>query len=477
MTQAPKPDAPGVGSNAVESLWANSGAAGMLRGVFQAFDKANVRYCILHGYETYPQSVPSDVDAIIDAQITPRQLYQLLHQNRTVVGDIVRCSGRYVVLGSNTGKGPASFLTLDLTANCEVDNLPLYSGEEILRSRKRCGEFWVPSAKVEFTCYLARSVAKYRLDDGREQRLNYLYKQGPAGCEQQVHQYWGNQNSKAILSAAISSDWREVRGNLGSLRRALRLRAFLRRPGTVLRNKLSALCRRVARVLRPDGLNVVFLGPDGAGKSSVVEAVGPALIGAFNNWTCLGFAPPILAHFTANGPRKTDQPHALPPRSLFASVLRAAYWFMYYTVRYPALRVALARSTLVLNDRDFLDILVDQKRYRYGGPLWLLRLIWRLIPKPDLIILLDAPPEVLQARKQEVGFEETNRQRNAYRSLVRGLDNGRIVDASQSFECVANDVCGIIVQHLTARTARRLGHTSEKRARIVVRPTSLPHET
>ncbi len=58
----------------------------------------------------------------------------------------------------------------------------------------------------------------------------------------------------------------------------------------------------------------------------------------------------------------------------------------------------------MLNDRHFLDILVDQRRYRYGGPLWLLRLIRRLIPKPDLVNLLDAPPKVLQARKQELSF-------------------------------------------------------------------------
>lgn len=443
-------------SKGTEYVASSGAAADMLGNVFGVLENAGVRYCVLHGYENYPQHVESDVDGIIDARVTPAQLYRLLYQNRAAVGDIVRCSGYYVVLGSNAGRESPSFLRLDFTPDCEVHDLPLFSGTEILQSRKRYGEFWIPSAKVEFGCYLARSIAKRRLDETREQRLNSLYKQDPGGCEQQVLQSWSKPNSKLILSAARSSNWQKVRGNLDGLRRALRLRAFLRYPLTCARNQLGAIWKRAARVLRPDGLNVVFLGPDGAGKSSVVENVGPALLGALNNWTCLGFAPPILQHFTAKGPRKTDQPHALPARSLFTSLLRAAYWFAYYTLRYPALRLALARSTLVLNDRDFLDILVDQKRYRYGGPLWLLRLIWRVIPKPDLIILLDAPPEVLQARKQEVGYEETRRQRNAYLSLVRSLDNGRIVDASQPLERVARDVSGIIVQHLAARATRRL---------------------
>lgn len=441
---------------ATEYVAPSGSVAGMLRGVFGILKNAGIRYCVLHGYENYPRDVQSDVDGILDARVIPAQLYQLLYQNRAVVGDIVRCSGYYIVLGRNPGKEPPSFLRLDFTANCEVHDLPLSSGEQVLESRQRYGGFWIPSARVEFGCYLARSIAKYRLDETREQRLNRLYKQDPAGCEQQVLQSWSNQSSTLILSAARSSEWDKVRGKLGGLRRELRVRAFLRYPLTCLRNELGAILKRAARVLRPDGLNVVFLGPDGAGKSSVVENVGPALLGAFNSWTCLGFAPPILHAFSAKGPRKTDQPHALPERSLLTSLLRAAYWFAYYTLRYPALRLALARSTLVLNDRDFLDILVDQKRYRYGGPLWLLRLIWSVIPKPDLIILLDAPPEVLQARKQEVCFEETSRQRNAYLSLVRSLENGRIVDASQPLECVAHDVCGIIMQHLAARTTRRL---------------------
>jgi len=111
----------------------------------------------------------------------------------------------------------------------------------------------------------------------------------------------------------------------------------------------------------------------------------------------------------------------------------------------------------VLNDRHFVDILVDPKRYRYGGPLWLTRLIWHLIPKPDLIILLDAPPEVLRARKQEISYEEIARQRGVYLSMVRTMQNGRVVDASQSFEHVAGQVSDIILQHLAMRIARRFG--------------------
>jgi thymidylate kinase len=64
---------------------------------------------------------------------------------------------------------------------------------------------------------------------------------------------------------------------------------------------------------------------------------------------------------------------------------------------------------------------------------------------------------VVQARKKEVRFEETARQRAAYRSLVEQMPNGHIVDASRPIDEVLAEVNEIILRFLAARTFRRLG--------------------
>jgi len=85
------------------------------------------------------------------------------------------------------------------------------------------------------------------------------------------------------------------------------------------------------------------------------------------------------------------------------SLAKAIYWVLDYTVGYYLkVRPAITRSTLMIFDRYLVDALVDPRRYRFGGPQWALRLAWSLIPKPHLVILLDAPVEVVRARKQEV---------------------------------------------------------------------------
>jgi thymidylate kinase len=70
------------------------------------------------------------------------------------------------------------------------------------------------------------------------------------------------------------------------------------------------------------------------------------------------------------------------------------------------------------------------------------------MPQPELWILLDAPAEVLQARKQEVTFEETARQRHAYSDFVRKQQKYVIVDASQSLDRVIADAQKAIMENL-----------------------------
>ncbi len=86
----------------------------------------------------------------------------------------------------------------------------------------------------------------------------------------------------------------------------------------------------------------------------------------------------------------------------------------------------------------------------------MLQLVWSVIPKPDLVILLDAPTDVLRGRKQEVSPHEIERQRHAYRQLVDMLPNGHIVDAAQPPDRVIRAVGMVVLGFLASRTLGRL---------------------
>jgi thymidylate kinase len=197
---------------------------------------------------------------------------------------------------------------------------------------------------------------------------------------------------------------------------------------------------------------VVFLGPDGSGKSSVIERVVVNLAPAFSGTRYMHLRPRLGLSTVENNPPVVD-PHGQPPRGWLSSVVKVVYFFFDYTFGYLLkIRPLLVRSTLVVFDRYYHDMLVDTRRYRYGGPMWLARWVGKIIPGPDLFLLLDAPPEVLHSRKKEVPFEEAARQRRAYLTLVRGMKNGVVIDASQPLSKVVADVNRVVLDFMARRT-------------------------
>lgn len=189
------------------------------------------------------------------------------------------------------------------------------------------------------------------------------------------------------------------------------------------------------------GLHIAFFGPDGSGKSTVIKSLHD-----------IYSATPHSVHvhhlFPGSGrgvTRSVDDPQGEEPRSALASILKMALWGWRYTIDYARfIRKPITQSSVVISDRYFPDIIVDPVRYRYGGPHWLPKIMWRVLPKPELMILLDAPAEILLERKQELPIAETRRQLLAYRELIRNAKNGHIVNADQPIEDVIADAERIV---------------------------------
>lgn len=110
------------------------------------------------------------------------------------------------------------------------------------------------------------------------------------------------------------------------------------------------------------------------------------------------------------------------------------------------------QGNLVILDRDFLldyyfhDVIPTTgyrtiSRHIHG---WILR---NFYPRPDLIIYLDAPAEVLFARKGEGTLEMLESRRQEYLKLERivGSDFAK-VDATQSEDQVTSEVTQIILE-------------------------------
>jgi len=451
----------------------------LFRDVVTSLEQAGHNLCILHGYEGYPEDIGADVDAISE---DPAQVPRILHKRR--VASIVQAwhpetGGTYRLYRLHRQcNGRPVFLVLDLLTDYGREGHIFLKGKELLNTCKRFRFFNILAPELEFICYLVRRLMKGSLDEAQARSLSRLYSEEPAGCNAQLARFFPALEANLIADTAQNGEWEPIRYRIAHLRQAVLDKVRREQPlGALqyrLQYRLSRIRMRFEEVLRPPGLWVAFLGPDGSGKTTVAFRIEQDLASAFSSikWyqrRPLGYSswrwvmkkyreqyssPPDRGLSAANAKVHRDE----PLRGLFISLGKLGFWWAFSVLGHLVeIRPRLVDHTLVIFDRYFWDLLVYPDHYRYGGPLWLARFASRLIPRPHIVILLDAPPEVVQARKQEVPFEESARQREAYLKVLDGLSNGHVVDASRSLDEVVDEVERVVLGYMADRTARRLG--------------------
>ena len=220
------------------------------------------------------------------------------------------------------------------------------------------------------------------------------------------------------------------------------------------KDKFKEVVRKISRVLKPTGLIIVFLGPDGVGKTTVGEGIKTSIMPAFRKLSCFHLRPYSFTRSSSNFKQSIDvtDPHKLETRNQLSSIVKLFYFLADYIFGYLLIvRPLKVRSTLVVFDRYYHDLLIDPKRYRYGAPLWIAKLVGWFIPKPDLFVILDAPTAVIQHRKQEVSIEETERQRLAYLEFAKQNANCVVLDTSSTLAEAVNAGSEVILSHMNHR--------------------------
>jgi thymidylate kinase len=188
---------------------------------------------------------------------------------------------------------------------------------------------------------------------------------------------------------------------------------------------------------------IAFLGCDGSGKSAVIAGVTERL-GVSGVKVKRGHWRPQALDAGSDAAATADDPHGQIPRGLISSLLKLGWlWLNWWMGWWRFLRSA-SRCGCVLFDRYHADLLVDPKRYRYGGPMWIARMVSQWMPQPDLVLFLDAEPEVLLSRKQEVSAEALQRSRTKYLALCQSHSRFRVIDASQPLEDVISEVVKLV---------------------------------
>jgi thymidylate kinase len=230
----------------------------------------------------------------------------------------------------------------------------------------------------------------------------------------------------------------------GEIRRAVLRRSLVRAPLHTMVARISFCFAETRRFLNPPVPWMTVLGPDGSGKSTLLAGLRSAWPQSLGAVHLHHLRPGRLTRLReATGP--VIDPHARPPRGPVMSVAALTFVILDWWIGYWTWIIRQRTNHgFVVFDRHLLDILVDPVRYRYGGPSWVARAACHIVPRPDVIVVLDAPAVVVRSRKQEVTPAESERQSLAYRRLATEIAGAYLVDASVPSEQVLDIVMTIL---------------------------------
>jgi thymidylate kinase len=186
------------------------------------------------------------------------------------------------------------------------------------------------------------------------------------------------------------------------------------------------------------GLTVALLGPDGAGKSTLVTAVEAR------------FDAPVRTLYMGLNLERVPLANRVAVPALRIPVFFLVLWWHYAVGLFHK-----SQGRLVIFDRYTYDALLPARtRLTRLGRLsrWVRA---HALPAPDMVLVLDVPGVVMFARKGEHSPEHLEAERQDYLALAAALPEVTIVDGARPVDAVAADV----VARIQARRAALAGRS------------------
>jgi thymidylate kinase len=432
----------------------------LVTAVFQQWRAHRVEFLILRNYEGLPKDTTNDIDVLVLPAEAARA-EQMLVDTARQAGYHLHNRAEFVPV-SLFFHHPASLqqIQFDLFPGLTWRGFELLPPRALLDRRVERGGFAIPHPAHEaVNNLLTRQIYWGRVKDRYKPIITSGFRSAPAEARAQLAGMFGARLANELAEGILAERWADVEARTGAMRRQLIRRRLCRQPVATLRSLLRDLKRFAGRLRRPPGLTVVLLGADGSGKSTVAAGLTEALRGTFqpDKSRRVHWKPAVFLRRRRAARPPTTDPHGQPPRGRAASLAALLYhWLEFFIGAWTQFLPVRFRNGLVLIDRYHYDFVVDPRRYRLNVSPAVARALFRLIPAPDLVFLLDAPPAVLQARKTEVPAAETRRQREAFLALAATLPNARILDAARPVDEVVRAATREVLRYLEARQAKRM---------------------
>lgn len=377
----------------------------------------NSSYAVMRNFEGLPDcNNARDIDIIIDKKDFKKirkELVKLISDDGWKIINYLHSDRLITFVCARNDCDETSIMQWDFFFDTSVFGIKLMDSSEFLKDKEFNGFLWhlKPDSQFLDKYLYDRAVGTQYPDKYAHTRA--LAENSPA-VKQKLKEVFGNESTKQID---------KISGK----------KLLAKAIGRNLRKRPFGLTKDVANFLRtfignyissPTGFSIGFTGPDGSGKTTVIDRTIERLGDVFKTaHAYYHFRPALFGNISdvahAAGMKKEvdknySDPHRGGKTSIISSMARLGYYSVDYLAGYFLKVKSKTRITrLVIFDRYFTDIICDSRRSRiYLSPKFLNA--WRrlFIPSLDYNILLTASEDTILNRKKELtveGIREINR--------------------------------------------------------------------
>ena len=338
------------------------------------------------------------------------------------------------------------------------------SGDEVLKGIVDFNGISVASSPVRAAITLLKRIVQY--GNIREKYKDDIVAQAEAGnLDEMMNIALGTALGKELIASIVSLNWQNVDKLAPSLKKTILKRGFTRAPLKQTLRTLQYMWGWLQQFSLQSGMLLCFIGPDGSGKTSLSAALSQrnkifaSVIYRHGRFAILPELKTLIGRDAENNDKndlhfqlsKELNLQASMPKTEFG-LLRSLVYMMYYGLDYLLgyLYAFIQRGVgkIIIFDRYYYDYMILREYQRV--PPFVFGLMFKIIPRPEMIIFPKDDPNAIFTRKPELSKDEIRRQIGICTAISKMLPV-HILDGCDGLEASINQMIGDIYLYQSAK--------------------------
>ena len=435
----------------------------VISALFSSLDEKQIPYAVLRNYETLPENPGpgNDIDILVSAKAREAYLDALAKAVNSAGWAILHKIQRYRYSCYFIYEKETSWpiFQIDSFFSYIWKGFVWIDVELLIRHRIRDdrGFYILPPGGEAAILFLKELLANLRVKEKYRLRIQKLAEQDPVTFICALSSSFGDEVAHEMLNLCIQGEWDRAFSNRRLWKQILVLRALQR---DLLRQSFQCagfLWGHLWDRLRfRKGVFLALVGPDGVGKTTICQDLQNVMRGLFRNKIHyyhgrFGFLPELKSYycwlpFLRLGVDKASQKETDKVGQL-RILLHLLYYGLEYFIAWPWILWARKHGHMLLFDRYFYNF-GSQPIYRQL-PRPLISTLLKILPRPDVTVVLKGRPNQIQQRKAELSLDEIKAQLDSLQEeWFSKLTQVLIVDTEQPLNQVLNEVRRTLVKFL-----------------------------